>query len=343
MQELFLAASATEIVLATCVDYLFSLHTHAIWYAFTYRPNSNYVQDQQKIKQAADHIREKAPHDWDVLIILGSGLGPLASEVQNPIIVPYSEIPGFAVSTAPGHAGQFVIGDLEGLKVGVMQGRMHFYEGKLLLLPSLFLLLLPTTFSGHPVAQTTLPIRVAKAMGAKVMIVTNAAGGINRSFNVGDIMMIVDHINFLGMAGNNPLVGPNDPEIGPRFPQLTDAYNAQLREYALEVAKDSGIELKQGVFVCQAGPFYETPAELRFLRAVGADAAGMSTANEVVVARHAGLLVLGFSSITNVARLSADEGEPPSHEEVLEAANVVGPKLSAMLKGVLRKIASGNK
>jgi purine-nucleoside phosphorylase len=177
-------------------------------------------------------------------------------------------------------------------------------------------------------------------MGASTMIVTNAAGGINRGFQVGDIMMILDHINFLGMSGNNPLVGPNEDAIGPRFPQLTDAYNADLRAKALEVAKEAGITLQQGVFVCQSGPFYETPAELRFLRAVGADAAGMSTANEVLVARHAGLDVLGFSSITNVARLSPDEGEPPSHEEVLEAANIVGPKLLTIIKGVLRKLGN---
>lgn len=277
------------------------------------------ISQVERISQAVEHIRSKAPEQWDVLIILGSGLGPLAAEVQNPTIIPYAEIPNFPVSTAPGHAGQFVIGTLEGLRVGVMKGRMHFYEG-------------------HPIGQTTLPIRVAKAMGAKTMIVTNAAGGINRDFKVGDIMMILDHINFLGMAGNNPLVGPNEDSIGPRFPQLTDAYNADLRAKALEVAKEAGISLQQGVFVCQSGPFYETPAELRFLRAVGADAAGMSTANEVVVARHAGLDVIGFSSITNVARLSPDEGEPPSHEEVLEAANIVGPKLLTIIKGVLKKI-----
>eukprot|EP01127_Copromyxa_protea_P001365 TRINITY_DN11377_c0_g1_i1.p1 TRINITY_DN11377_c0_g1~~TRINITY_DN11377_c0_g1_i1.p1 ORF type:complete len:294 (+),score=66.74 TRINITY_DN11377_c0_g1_i1:46-882(+) len=276
--------------------------------------------DTAAINTAADYIRTKAPQDWDVLIILGSGLGPLALEVQNPIFVPYGDIPGFPVSTAPGHAGRFVIGQLEGVSVGVMQGRMHFYEG-------------------HPVAQTTLPIRVAKAMGAKTMIVTNAAGGINRNFNVGDVMIITDHINFLGMAGNNPLVGPNDEAVGPRFPQLTDAYNLELRNQALEVAKNAGITLQQGVFVCQSGPFYETPAELRFLRCIGADACGMSTANEVIVARHAGLTVLGLSSITNVARLSSDEGEPPSHEEVLEAAVVVGPKLLTVVKGVLAKMA----
>jgi purine-nucleoside phosphorylase len=200
----------------------------------------------------------------------------------------------------------------------------------------------PLLCVGHPIGQTTLPIRVAKAMGAKTMIVTNAAGGINRGFQVGDIMMIIDHINFLGMSGNNPLVGPNEDSIGPRFPQLTDAYNADLREKALDVAKEAGITLQQGVFVCQSGPFYETPAELRFLRAVGADAAGMSTANEVVVARHAGLDVLGFSNITNVARLSPDEGEPPSHEEVLEAANIAGPKLLTVIKGVLKKIGPGH-
>eukprot|EP01126_Amoeba_proteus_P052996 TRINITY_DN6441_c0_g1_i4.p1 TRINITY_DN6441_c0_g1~~TRINITY_DN6441_c0_g1_i4.p1 ORF type:complete len:206 (-),score=29.38 TRINITY_DN6441_c0_g1_i4:63-680(-) len=200
-----------------------------------------------------------------------------------------------------------------------MQGRMHFYEG-------------------HPVAKTTLPIRVARALGATHMIVTNAAGGINRNFSVGDIMMIIDHINFLGMSGNNPLVGANDSSVGPRFPQLTDAYNQTLRDYAVEAAQESNISLQRGVFACQSGPFYETPAEVRFFRIIGADAVGMSTANEVVVARHAGLEVVGFSSITNVARLSADEGEPPSHEEVLSAANIVGPKLELLVRGVLRRI-----
>jgi purine-nucleoside phosphorylase len=273
-----------------------------------------------QIAQATAYIRTRTPQDWQMLIVLGSGLGPLADEVRNATRIPYHTIPGFAQSTVPGHSGQFVIGDLQGVRVAVMQGRTHFYEG-------------------HPVRQTTLPIRVAKAMGVSAMIVTNAAGGINRGFNVADIMLITDHINFLGMAGNNPLVGPNDESLGPRFPQMTDAYDATLQRLALDAARGANVELKRGVYFALAGPFFETPAELRFLRAIGADAVGMSTANEVVVARHAGIRVLGFSSITNVARLSADEGEPPSHQEVMEAAKIVGPKLSAVVQGVLKQMA----
>ena len=271
------------------------------------------------ISLATTYIRSRAARNWRVLIVLGSGLGPLAEQIENAVRISYNDIPGFARSTVEGHAGQFVIGDLMGVPVAAMQGRAHFYEG-------------------HPVQQTTLPIRVAKAMGAETLIVTNAAGGINRGFKVGDLMLITDHINLLGMAGNNPLVGPNDPSLGPRFPQMTDAYDPALQALALDVARDVNIELKQGVYFALAGPNFETPAELRFMRAIGADAVGMSTANEVTVARHSGIKVLGFSSITNVARLSADEGEPPSHEEVMQAANIVGPKLIAVVKGVLQKL-----
>jgi purine-nucleoside phosphorylase len=268
---------------------------------------------------ATNYIRSIAPRNWRVLIVLGSGLGPLAEQIENAVRISYNDIPGFARSTVEGHKGQFVIGDLMGVPVAAMQGRTHFYEG-------------------HPVQQTTLPIRVAQAMGAETMIVTNAAGGINRSFKVGDLMLITDHINLLGMAGNNPLIGPNDPALGPRFPQMTDAYDPALQTLALDVAREVGVELKQGVYFALAGPCFETPAELRFMRAIGADAVGMSTANEVMVARHSGVRVLGFSSITNVARLSADEGEPPTHEEVMQAANIVGPKLMAMVKGVLKRL-----
>ena len=274
-----------------------------------------------QIQQAAAYIRTQAPQDWRILIVLGSGLGTLADQVEQPTYVPYNDIPGFARSTVEGHAGRFVIGTLMGISVGMMQGRTHFYEG-------------------HPVRQTTLPIRVARAMGAEIMIVTNAAGGINREFQVADLMLITDHINFIGMAGNNPLVGPNDPALGPRFPQLTDAYDPNLAQLARQVARDSEVTLREGVYCALAGPFFETPAELRFLRTIGADAVGMSTANEVVVARHGGMRVLGFSSITNVARLSADEGEPPSHQEVMEAATIIGPKLIAVIKGVLAQVGS---
>lgn len=274
----------------------------------------------QQIAQAAEAVRAKAKRDWRVFIVLGSGLGPLADEVENPVYVPYDEIPGFAVSTVHGHAGRFVIGDLRGVPVGVMQGRVHFYEG-------------------HPISQVALPVRVARAMGAETMIVTNAAGGINRNFQVADLMLITDHINMLGMAGNNPLIGPNDDALGTRFPEMTTAYDAGLRELALGVAREAGIALQQGVYFGLAGPFFETPAELRFMRTIGADAVGMSTVNEVLVARHAGMKVLGFSGITNVARLSADEGPPPSHEEVNESSLIIAPKLLSVVRGVLDKLA----
>jgi len=273
-------------------------------------------QLESQITEAVKYIRGVTDKKCDVLIVLGTGLGPLADLVENPVKIPYGNIPGFAVSSVHGHAGQFVIGELQGVSVIVQQGRVHFYEGL-------------------PVRQITLPIRVAKALGASVMIITNAAGGLNPAFEVGDLMLITDHINFLGMAGNNPLVGPNCDDLGPRFPQMTDAYTPELQELAKSVATKLAIKIKFGVMFSQSGPAYETPSEIRFLRIVGADAVGMSVANEVLVARHSGMRVLGFSSITNVARLSLEEGEPPSHQEVIEAANVVGPKLVELVKGIL--------
>lgn len=199
------------------------------------------------------------------------------------------------------------------------QGRVHFYEGL-------------------PVRQITLPIRVSKALGASVMIITNAAGGVNPNFQVGDLMLITDHINYLGMAGQNPLIGHNNDNLGPRFPQMTDAYTPSLQQLARTVSEKTGIPLRSGVLFSQSGPAYETPAEVKFLRIIGADAVGMSVANEVLVARHSGMLVVGFSSITNVARLSLDEGEPPNHQEVIDAANVVGPKLVTLIRGVLEAL-----
>lgn len=277
---------------------------------------------EESINKAVQFIRTKTDKVCDVLIVLGSGLGPLADLVENAVRVPYGEIPGFAASTVHGHKGQFVIGDLQGVSVIVMQGRVHFYEGL-------------------PVRQITLPIRVSKALGASTMIITNAAGGMNPAFQVGDLMLITDHINFLGMAGQNPLIGSNNDALGPRFPQMTDAYTPEYQVLAKEVAKTAGIKLVQGVLFSQSGPAYETPSEIRFMRVIGADAVGMSVANEVLVARHSGMKVVGFSSITNVARLSLDEGEPPSHQEVIEAANVVGPKLVALIRGVLEQLPLG--
>ncbi|MCS6848173.1 MAG: purine-nucleoside phosphorylase [Anaerolineae bacterium] len=271
---------------------------------------------RESIEAATTYLRRLGARPWRVLIILGSGLGALADEVADAIRVPYGDIPGFAQSTVQGHKGQFVIGALFGVPVAIMQGRMHFYEG-------------------HPLWQVTLPVRVACTMGATHMIVTNAAGGINREFNVADVMLITDHINLVGMAGHNPLIGPNLDEYGPRFPEMTTAYDLELRRCAMQAAQEAGIVLRQGVYACLAGPNFETPAELRFLRAIGADAVGMSTVHEVLVARHAGMRVLGLSGITNVARLSADEGEPPSHEEVMQAGEQIAPKMFAIVRGVL--------
>ncbi|MCL4505480.1 MAG: purine-nucleoside phosphorylase [Chloroflexi bacterium] len=273
---------------------------------------------QWTLERAADAVRALCARECPVLLVLGSGLGGLAEEMESPVRIPYGDVPGFAVSTVPGHSGGFLIGDLCGVPVIVMQGRVHFYEG-------------------YPMWQITLPVRVAHLLGAQTMIVSNAAGGINRDFRVGDVMLMTDHINLLGMAGHNPLIGPNLDTLGPRFPSMTAAYDPALRQAALRVAAAAGVDLKQGVYAGLAGPSFETPAELRFLRAIGADAVGMSTVNEVLVARHAGMRVLGFSGITNVARLSQDEGEPPSHQEVLEAGPKIAPRMLAIVKGVLGK------
>jgi len=271
------------------------------------------------ISRAAAAIRLVADRRWRVLIILGSGLGALADEVESPVRIDYGDIPGFARSTVPGHGGRLVIGDLLGVPVAIMQGRAHLYEG-------------------HPLWQITLPVRVARAMGAETLIVTNAAGGINRSFSPGDVMLITDHINLVGLTGHNPLIGPNHESLGPRFPDMINAYDPGLCRTAARAAESAGVELRQGVYIGLSGPMFETPAEVRFLRAIGADAVGMSTVNEVVVARHAGMRVLGLAGITNVSRLSAGEGEPPSHEEVLQAGLVIAPKMLAVIRGALERM-----
>jgi purine-nucleoside phosphorylase len=273
----------------------------------------------QVIEQAAEAVRTRLGTRvrFRTLIVLGSGLGGLADEIESPVRIPYGEIPGFAVSTVQGHGGALIAGTLYGAPVAAMQGRVHFYEG-------------------YPAWQIALPVRAAHLLGADTLIVSNAAGGINRDFAMGDVMLITDHINLLGMAGHNPLIGPNIDALGPRFPNMTVAYDAGLRKRALKAAADAGVQLRQGVYAGLAGPAFETPAELRFLRAIGADAVGMSTVNEVLAARHCGMRVLGFSGITNVARLSPDEGEPPSHREVLEAGPRIAPKMLSVVKGVLQ-------
>ncbi len=250
-------------------------------------------------------------------IILGSGLGGLADAVENATIIPTQEISGWPVSTVVGHQGRLVIGSLEGQPVLVLQGRVHFYEG-------------------YSMAQVGLPVRVMQRLGIDTLIVTNAAGAVNPEFEPGELMLITDHINFVGMAGLTPLRGPNLDQLGPRFPDMSRAYDRQLMALARQAAAERQIRLREGVYVCLAGPSFETPADLRFLRLIGVDAVGMSTVPEVTVARHGGTRVLGISGITNKANL---DGETvTTHEEVLEAGEQIVPKLTATIRGVLRRL-----
>ncbi|MEN8242902.1 MAG: purine-nucleoside phosphorylase [Chloroflexota bacterium] len=271
----------------------------------------------EQIDQLVGLIQSKTKQTPEIGMILGSGLGPLAKEVKNADIIPYQELPGWPISTIVGHVGQLVIGELEGKVVLVMQGRSHFYEG-------------------YPITQIGLPIRVMKRLGIETLVVTNAAGAVNPEFAPGDLMMLTDHLNLLGMAGENPLRGPNLEEFGPRFPDMSQVYDRELHQIARQVAGEVGIELREGVYVCLAGPSFETPADLRFLRGAGVDAVGMSTVPEATVARHSGMRVLGVSGISNKANL---DGETmTTHEEVLEAGNVLVPKLTSLVKGVLQRL-----
>jgi purine-nucleoside phosphorylase len=252
-------------------------------------------------------------------LVLGSGLGGLADKLENRVVIPYGDIPGWPQSTVPGHSGQLVIGHLEGRSVVAQQGRAHFYEG-------------------YSLQQVTFPIRVMHLLGVNTVILTNAAGGLNRNYQVGDLMLLNDHINFVGMVGHNPLVGPNDDSIGPRFPGMTQTYDRELRQFARRVAREAGITLHEGVYVCLAGPNFETPAEIRMLRTIGGDAVGMSTVHEVFVARHAGMRVMAYSGITNACIDSVDTELETSHEEVLDAGSILVPKLTTILRGVLRSL-----
>lgn len=270
-------------------------------------------ETMDKIKAARDHILAQTRVRPQIAVILGSGLGALADEVEVNAAFPYSEIPGFPVSTVAGHAGQLVLGKLAGKNVVVMQGRFHYYEG-------------------YPFSLITLPTRVMHALGAQVLIVTNAAGGLNPNFNPGEVMLITDHINAMG---NNPLIGPNEEEIGPRFVDMTHAYTPGLQALALQTASQEGVSLQQGVYVATSGPTFETPAERRHFRTIGGDAVGMSTVPEVIAANHAGMRVLGFSAITNKATGEADQ-QPDSHEEVLAMAKVAGEKLVRLVRSVLK-------
>ncbi len=268
-----------------------------------------------EVEAAARYVREHTRHQPEFGMVLGSGLSALAEAVEDHDIIPFQDIPNFPVSSVVGHSGRLVIGRLEDRSVLVMQGRVHFYEG-------------------YSMSQVTLPIRMMHVLGIHSLILTNAAGGINTSFRPGDVMLICDHVNLIGMAGQNPLRGPNDESFGTRFPDMSHAYDSGLRELALKVAADNRINLRQGVYICLAGPSFESPADVRFLRLIGADAVGMSTVPETVVARHAGMRVLGFSGISNVLSGELDSPET-THEEVLEAGQVLVPKMMTLIRGVL--------
>jgi purine-nucleoside phosphorylase len=252
-----------------------------------------------------------------IAMILGSGLGPLAEEVEAVDTIPTEGLPGWPHSTVTGHAGRLVLGTLEEQPVMVLQGRAHYYEG-------------------HPITQIGLPIRVMQRIGVEILIITNAAGAVNPDFEPGELMLIEDHINLLGMAGQNPLRGPNLDEFGPRFPDMSQVYDRPLKALARQVAQEGQIPLQSGVYICLAGPTFESPADLRFLKTIGVDAVGMSTVPEAIVAHHGGTRVLGISGISNKANL---DGETiTTHEEVLEAGKVIVPRLTALLKGVLRQL-----
>ena len=270
-----------------------------------------------EIQKAADEVRKHTSVRPRVGLILGSGLGPLAESVENPDFVPYDKIPGWPVSTVKGHVGRLVFGQLEGQPVVVMQGRTHYYEG-------------------YDMPKLGLPVRVMQNLGIEILIITNAAGAVHPDFEPGDLMLLTDHLNLIGMAGQNPLRGPNLDDLGPRFPDMSQVYDRDLHQLARQVSKEEQLNIREGVYVCLAGPSFETPADLRFLKAVGVDAVGMSTVPEAIVGRHGGTRVMAVSGISNKANLDGET--ETTHEEVLEAGRVLVPKLTTLLKGVLNKL-----
>jgi len=269
----------------------------------------------EKIKESAEFISGKIEEKPIVGLILGSGLGVLADEIENPVKIPYKDIPNFPISTVKGHAGQLVIGKLHGVQVVAMQGRFHFYEG-------------------YSMQVITFPVRVMKEIGVEKLVVTNAAGGVNEGFTPGDLMLITDHINNMG---TNPLIGSNIEEFGPRFPDMSMAYDPELQKVAEKSAERLGIEMKKGVYIAFTGPSYETPAEVRLARKLGGDAVGMSTVPEVIVAVHSGLKVLGISCITNMA--AGILSQPLSHAEVIETTQMVKSKFLSLVKEIVKNLA----
>ncbi|OCA88098.1 purine-nucleoside phosphorylase [Bacillus sp. FJAT-27225] len=267
----------------------------------------------QKINEARDSIYEKTSHRPEIGLILGSGLGGLADEIEDAVHIPYSEIPYFAKSEAIGHANELVIGQLKGKTVVAMKGRFHYYEG-------------------YSLSEVTFPVRVLKALGVETLLITNASGSVNTNYTPGDLMLITDHLN---LVGTNPLIGPNNDELGTRFPDMTNAYNRELRALAYKVTEEKGMTLREGVYAWLSGPTYETPAEIRMVRMLGADAVGMSTVPEVIVAVHGGMKVLGISCLTNMAAGVLDQ--PLNHDEVIEVAGKVRANFVELVKGVIEQ------
>ena len=273
----------------------------------------------EQVVEAAAAIRARGAVEPRVGLILGSGLGELADEIHESVCISFGEIPNFPTSTVQGHSGTLVIGELKGAKVAAMRGRVHFYEG-------------------YNLRQITFPVRVMRRLGAEILIVTNAAGGLNESFETGDLMVLTDHLNIMGMAGQSPLVGPDDASLGVRFLDMLQAYDPELRGLAKQTAQKHGFELREGVYAMVGGPAFETLAEIRFLQRGGADAVGMSTVPEVIVARHERMRVLGLSAITDMA-VGKDAATEITHAEVLAAADRIKPRLAAVIKGVLALLA----
>ncbi|MFG6114447.1 purine-nucleoside phosphorylase [Halobacillus sp. MO56] len=268
----------------------------------------------EQIKESASFISNKLSQQPTVGLILGSGLGVLADEIKDPVIIPYGEIPHFPESTVSGHKGQLVIGELEGRQVIAMQGRFHYYEG-------------------YSMQQVTFPVRVMKQLGIETMFVTNAAGGVNEDFDPGDLMIITDHINNMG---DSPLIGKNDEEMGPRFPDMSQAYNKELIQTAQKCADNLGLKVRNGVYVGNTGPAYETSAEVKMLRTLGGDAVGMSTVPEVIVASHSGIKVLGISCISNMA--AGILNQPLTHDEVIETTAQVREDFLGFVKEILKSM-----
>lgn len=267
-----------------------------------------------RAEQAARTIRNRAGDEARVAIVLGSGLGQFADEFEDAVTIPYADIPGFVCSTAEGHVGRLVVGKVEEVPVIAMQGRVHFYEG-------------------YSLAEVTFPIRAFKLLGIETLTLTNAAGGINVELSQGALMVISDHLNLMGV---NPLRGPNDERFGPRFPDMSEVYSRKLQETVVEEARALEIEIRRGIYAGLAGPSYETPAEIHMLRAFGADAVGMSTVPEAIVARHMSMDVLGISCITNMAAGISDQ--PIHHEEVMETGNRVRETFAQLLRRVMARL-----